>query len=1040
MSVKKSMRSALVLAFLLFVGSISAQTVKVNVKDSQGEPVIGASVVEQGTRNGGVTDFDGNFTIKLTANKPIVVSYIGMKTQTVNANGKSEINITLSDDNTTLQEVVAVGYGTMKKKDLTGSVGSLRADELTKVASANALQAMQGKVAGVDLTQSSGEAGSGVSITLRGIRSITATNSPLILVDGVEYGSTLDINPNDIESIDILKDAASTAIYGTKGANGVIIITTKHGKAGKTKINFNAYLSINTPTNVPKVMVGMTEINRRIAAANYATAKANNWDFSTAHATPQDVLSGTPTSSQPYSELDIYNSGSYTDWLDEVMKTGTTQNYDISASGGNEKTTYSTSLSMMIDRGMLKNDKMKRYNGKMIVDHKFNKYVKAGMNMLFTYKDQDRRATNVFNQGLKMTSIARPYINQSDIDAGFTQGGLVPNVGDLILKPSPTYEAHANPLLDEVDDAYQKSVEGTRLFGNTYVEITPIEGLTYKSMFALDRKTTRTGEYADYQSVGYLQGANGGYIDQEHEYKTGWTWENTINYTREFNKIHDLTVLLGHHMDKSITEFEQLSGKTANEHYYTSGWRDARNITAPVVNNTYTKQTMLSFFGRVNYSLMDRYLFQASIRADGSSVLAEGKKWGYFPSVSAGWRISEENFMKNINWLSNLKLRASWGLSGNAAVSPYQTLATISNWLAYYSFGGTNYTGKVPNSIANTDLTWEKTSAFNLGLDFGFLNNRINGSIEFYWSKTKDLLYYQSLPTSAVYPTVIGNIGNTKGSGMEITINAVPIKTKDFNWNVDFSAAFQKDEVSSLSDGITRNISGRTGQIVGEPVSIYYDYEQDGGCWGIGEYDRYVEEFKARHNGAEPTFRNDCSTYGEPGTIKIVDRNDDGKLNDDDKKVYNRSPKAVLGLTNSFSYKDFSLSIQMYARLGGYISYDFNSRVAYDNSNWVDLDYWTPENAGAKFPSPGADKAPWTNYGTATYYEKADFLKIKDITLAYNLPTSLIKKVYLNRVRVYASMKNYITFSKIDNYDPERGGSISFPLSKQVVFGVNVEF
>ncbi len=1053
---------ALLLSLFCFAG-YAQQTVSGTVKDASGEPMIGVTVLMDG-QPAAITDLDGNFTIQNAKPSSVIkVTYVGYTDQQFTVGNKSRIDVNMKEDNQALDEVVVVGYGTMKKRDLTGSVGSVKAEEMAKVASANALQAMQGKVAGVDLTQSSGEAGAGVNITLRGNRSITATNSPLILVDGVEYGSTLDINPNDIESMDILKDAASTAIYGTKGANGVIIITTKHGKAGKTKINFNAYVSVNTATHIPKVMTGMTEINRRIAAKNYAADKANVDAFNALSPedqqayldghdgiapfygqsafTPEDVLSGTPTSNQPYSELDIYESGSYTDWLDQVIKTGTTQNYDISASGGSDKTTYSTSLSMMIDNGILRNDKMKRYNGKIIVDHTFNKYVKAGMNMLFTYKDQDKRDTGVFSQGLKMTSIARPRIIQSDIDNGFTQGGLIPSVGDLILKPSPTYEAHANPMLDEVSGAYQHSIEGTRLFGNTYLEVMPLPGLTFKTMFALDRKSTRTGIYSDYQSVGNLQSANGGTITQSHEYKTGWTWENTLNYTKTFNKIHDLTVLLGHHMDKSITEYEITSGRTANEHYYTSAWRDARNIISPVLDNTYVKTTMLSFFGRVNYALMDRYLFQASLRADGSSRLAKGHKWGYFPSASIGWRISEESFMAPTrDWLSNLKIRASWGLSGNAAVEPYQTLATLSNWLTYYSFGGKTYTGKVPNSVANEELTWEKTSAFNLGLDFGFFKNRINGSVELYWSKTKDLLYYQSLPGSSVFPTAIGNIGNTSGHGVEVTINAQPIVKKDFTWDINFQATFMRDKVTSLSDGVTRNINGRTGQIVGEPVNIYYDYEQNGGCWQPGEYEQYVQAFADRHEGAEPTFRNDCSSYGTPGTIKIVDQNDDGKLDDNDKRVYNRTPKAIFGMTNSFTYKDFSLSFQMYARLGGYFSYDFNSRLTYDNANQVDLDYWTPVNTGAKFPSLGADKAPWTNYGTATYYEKADFFKIKDITLAYNLPSKVIKKIGLNRLRLYASMKNYITFSKVDNYDPERGGSISFPLTKQMVFGVNVEF
>ena len=1026
-------RYGLVGILLLFCAAVSAQTISGNVKDANGEPVIGATIMEQGTQNGTVTDFDGNFTLKLQKGGNINVSYVGMKSQVIKTAGKSSVNVTLEDDNTTLNDLVVVGYGTMKKKDLTGSVSSVKSDELAKVASANALQAMQGKVAGVDLTQSSGEAGAGVSITLRGNRSISASNSPLILVDGVEYGSTLDINPNDIESMDILKDAASTAIYGTKGANGVIIITTKHGQSGKTRVNFNSYVSINSATHVPEIMYGAKEVQRLVDAENYkADLASGNWGESAK--TAEDVLSAyAATSETPYGALDIYNEGTYTDWLDEILKVGSTQNYDISVSGGNDKTTFNTSLALMVDNGLMRKDKMKRYNGKVVVDHKFNKYVKTGMNMLFTYKDQDKRNNSVYNQALKMTSIARPYITQADIDNGWTQS----EVGDIVMRPSVFYPAHANPLLDEVDGAFQRNIEQTRLFGNAYIEVTPITGLTYRSMLALDRKVTRDGTYQDYESVAMLQGGKG-YIDRNEEFKTSYTWENTVNWMKTFNDLHDLNILLGHHMDQCVTEYYDVAGATKAEHYYTSAWRDARNITSPVLDNTYTKQSMLSFFGRVNYSFMDRYLLQASLRADGSSVLAEGNKWGYFPSVSVGWRMSEEKWLKNVEWLSNLKLRASFGVSGNAAVSPYQTTGALSKNDTYYNFdGSTVISGKEPSSLSNKDLTWEKTSAWNLGLDFGIIKNRLNGSLELYWSKTKDLLYYRSLPSSSGYSTVIANVGETKGNGFEMSLNALPVKNKNFSWEINASASFSRDEVTKLSDGITRNISGVTGQIVGEPVLIYYDYEQDG-CWKVGEYEEYKAAFAERHDGAEPSYS--ISSYGTPGTIKIVDRNDDGVLDDNDKKVYNRSPKAIFGMTNTFAYKQFTLSFQMYARLGGYIKYDFNSHVTYDNSNWANLDYWTFENQDAKFPSPGADKATWTTYGTAAHYEKADFLKFKDITLSYTVPNNAIKKIGLSRLRFYGSLKNFFTISGIDNYDPERGGSINFPLAKQVVLGMNIEF
>jgi TonB-linked SusC/RagA family outer membrane protein len=1011
---------------VIFSGAqLFAQKVTGVVVDESNTPIPGVNVVVKGTTNGIITNSDGSYSIVPAnpAKDVLSFSFIGFESKEVKINSQTVINVQLTASTLEIEEVVAIGYGVVKKRDLTGSVSSVKAEEISKTASSNAMQSMQARVPGLDIQQSSGESGAGLSMTLRGMRSLSAGNSPLILVDGVEYGSTLDINPSDIESMDVLKDVSSSAIYGTRGANGVIIITTKRGKAGKTKVNFNSFVSSNQPANVPKVMYGETEVNRRINAERYkrdqakVAAGTGSWgDTQFGDVKVTDVLSSSAANNLPYSEMDIYNDGSYTDWADIILQNGLTQNYEVSVSGGNEKTNFNLSLGTMAEEGLLRNDALDRYNVKTNVDHKISNVFKVGTSLLYTYKNHDRR-TNVFGQALKLTSIAHPY--NAD--------------GSMILKPSPTYEAHANPLLDEVDGNFQHNIESVRFFGNAYMEVTPMKNLSFRTMFALDRNDSRDGLYQDYQSVGRLQSAAGSYISAENRAQTSYTWENTLNYNTDFSgSKSSLTAMIGHSMTQGVTEYRSVSGNTAAEHYYVSSFYDLRNIITPVLDNGYTKSSMLSFFGRVNYKFMDKYLLTASVRTDGSSVLSSGHKWGYFPSVAAAWRINEESFLEDATWLDNLKLRASWGLSGNAAVPPYGTLTVLSNFPVYYNLDGKEFAGKIPSSLGNKLLTWEKTAALNFGLDFGILKNRISGSVDVYFSNTYDLLYMRSQPASNVYTQILDNIGETKGSGVELLLNTLVVDSKKFKWDVNWSAAFAKDEIVDLSGGITRNINGTIGQIVGEPVRIYYNYQADG-CWGIGEYDAYKTAWLERHPGETLTMT------GEVGTIKVLDMNDDGKINDDDKRVYNRSPKAILGMNNTFSYKDISLSVLLYARLGGYIQYDFNNLITYEPANWGDLDYWTPENQEAKFPTPG-NQLNYGNYGSALLYEKASYLKVKDITLSYNLPQSPLAKVGVENVKLYGSMKNYFTFSNIDNYDPERGGAITFPLAKQLVFGINVEF
>ncbi len=1005
LQIRRAITASLLALFCLV--AYAQQTVTGTVKDANGDPMIGVTVTTD-QKVGSVTDFDGNYSVKIVSPQTkLQFSYIGYKDYSVVVGSQSVINVTMQEDNAALDEVVVIGYGTMKKKDLTGSVASVRSEDLGKVAGANALAAMQAKVPGVDLQQSDGQAGSGISMTLRGNRSMLASNNPLVIVDGVEYGTTLDIPAGDIESMDILKDAASTAIYGTKGANGVILITTKRGKQGRTSVNFNTYVSFNSPTGIIKPMYGDKEVQRLVDAANYKLMhEAGDWSSSVATATVEDVLN--QTLDDGTSVLDIYKDKSYTDWLDMILSNSVSQNYEISVQGGSEKTNFNVSLSLMNDKGLMKNDQYKRYTGRANIDHRINKVVKIGTSLSMTYKDNDKRNGGVYNQAQKMTTITHAYLNDGSINA----------------TPNPWYAAHCSPLLDDVDGAYQRNIESTRFFGSAYVELTPIKGLNLKSQFTLDRSESRDGLYQDYESQGRYQTPHDSYISNAKTITTKYVWQNTASYNLNLNEVHDFTFLLGHEMMQSVKEYSSIYGSAGEEHYYQGSFYDVSKILDPEVASSYTKGSMLSFFGRVNYSLYDRYLFQASLRTDGSSVLAKGHKWGVFPSVSAGWRISEEKFMENTkSWLDNLKLRVSWGLSGNAAIDNYQTLATISSIVP-------NSTEKAPMTMANSELTWEKTSALDFGLDFSFLNGLIYGGIDYYSSHTYDLLYYRTAPPSTVYTSLIDNVGKTRGHGWEISLGAVPVRTKDWKWDISASATFARDYVDELSNGLTEYIDGTSILRVDAPVSAYYTYEVDG-CWGVGEFDEYMK--------AHPNFTKPISDYGDPGTSKVIDQNGDDVIDENDRIVYNRSPKAILGFNTTVSWKDLSLSVQTMARLGGYMSYGAYNLFLYDNANWGDLDYWTPQNQGALIPSPGCTGTPkyWVN---AIMMQKADYFKIKDITLSYNLPKNVLRKVFISNARVYCSMKNFFTFSHFGDYDPERGGAVTFPLAKQVVLGLNVTF
>ena len=988
------------------------KSVSGKVTDNSGAPLPGASVVVKGTRTGVITDANGNYSLSnIPENAILQFSFVGMKGQEITVKSQSQINITLAEEIVGIDEVVAIGYGTVKKRDLTGSVASIKSSEITKTASNNALQSMQGKIAGLDLTKNSGAAGTGLSINLRGNRSISASNSPLFLVDGLDYGSTLDINASDIESIEVLKDASSTAIYGTRGANGVIIITTKKGAfnktGGKTKIFVNTYMSFNSATDLPRKMNAQQEYIFMAESQRYNAEKGTKaWGTTKLSDYPPElILSNVVSSPYTKSVYQIYKEGGINPF-DLVLHNSISTNSEVSVSGGDAKTSFNISLGYMDENGLLHNNELKRYNARISLDHNISNTIKAGLNLQYTKRNLDQRNDNMYYYAMVMYSISQ--IRLPD--------------GSLLDRPSELGRSYTNPLINELPGYYVDNTKNSRLFANMYLEWEIVKGLNFRSVFGIDDQSERRGQYGDFMTAASFQIGTGSSMSASNSLTNNYINENTLTYSVPLGSKHQLQLLAGQSNRQNVTEYHAVSGLASADHYTTSSFYDLTYIptTGRTINNSYTKSSMLSYFGRANYKLMGKYLLTATIRDDGSSVLAEGHKWASFPSLASAWIISEEPFLKNVDNIGNLKLRLSWGKAGNAAIDPYRTLTVLGMTKVPYTFGTNVLQGQVPSNLGNKDLGWEITSQYDAGLDISILKNRISGTFDFYSSKTSDLLLLRGFPATSVYPQVFQNIGNTENRGFEAAMNFRIIDKKDFSWSSDLIFSMNRDKIVSLASGATQDVSIPTAALkVGDPVFQFYDFQSDG-CWKISE-------------------AADAAKFNKvPGDVKFKDFNTDGKIDNLDKRFYNKSPKFVAGWNNTVSYKGISLSASAYARVGQWVSSDINTLyLPVQPGGQPVLDYWTPENQDAKFPRPGIDSKVDL---PSLVYEKASFLKINQIILGYTLPVETISKIGLSNLKVYGELQNFFSFSNMKNYDPERGGSFKDPLMKQVVFGINLEF
>ena len=1074
MSVKmKSMRSALLLAFLLFVGSISAQTVLVNVKDSQGEPVIGASVVEKDTKNGGITDFDGNFTIKLTANKPIVISYIGMKSQTIDAKGKSTISVTLQDDNTQLQEVVAIGYGSVRKKDITGSVATVNSDALIQVPVANASEALTGKLVGVQVTTTEGSPDADVKIRVRGGGSITQSNDPLYIVDGFPVDGISDIPASDIEDITVLKDASSTAIYGSRGANGVILVTTKSGQSGKTKVSYNAYYSWK---KVAKTLDVLSPYDYAKWQYELALLKNDN--------NPNKISSYTDFFGN-YQDMDMYRNVPTNDWQDIMFgRTGHTFNHNLNINGGSETLKYAFSYAHMNDKAIMRESSFKRDNFSLKLNAKPTKttsldfqvrYAKthirgAGSNDASGAYDTDRR--------LKYALIYTPFpIKNMNPDAGSSDDDL----GNLF-----------NPVQANLDNDRKKNRKNFNMAGSFGWEV--YKNLKLKTEFGYDyynQYDQRFFGLTSYQPRNYPNQAyqNHPIITLTDTNRERFRNTNTINY--DFKKLfpknspHSLKVMAGH--EYVITKRRENTNQVANfpvDYDSDKAWRLSSQGTATATSDIYSPDDkLLSWFGRVNYDFDGKYLLTATFRADGSSKFAKGNRWGYFPSVALAWRVSSEKFMKFAeNWLDDLKLRVSFGTAGNNNIPSGQLIQEYEAYKAdatqRFWVDGFENPIKPSQYMANPDLKWETTITRNIGLDFTLLGGKLNGTIEAYINTTKDLLI--AFPVQGTgYDFQYRNMGKTENKGLEFSFTYHIIDKKD--WGIDFSGniGFNKTKVKSLgqmNDFTTESrwdstvgadyrvaVGGAVGQIIGY---------QSAGRYEVSDFDHYdpAKGWILKAGVADAT-----TVIGDirPGSMKLIDTDGNGTIGEEDKvKIGDVNPSAFGGFAISGRAYGFDLSANFNYSIGNEVynanKIEFTSTSKYqyrnmitdmeDGKRWTNLDPETGllTNDPARLAALNANTTMWSPYMkqfvlTDWAIEKADFLRLNTLTLGYTLPKNIVSRVGISSLRVYATMYNVFTITGYKGFDPEadciRKTTLTpsvdysgYPRSRQYVIGLNLNF
>lgn len=973
-------------------------TVTGKVTDEANSGIPGVNVIVKGTTKGVMTDVNGNYKIVVTDSKSVLVfSAIGYAQQEITVGNQSAININLKPDNKYLDEIVVIGYGTQKKSDLTGSVSSIKTDQLLERPATSLNQALSGRMAGVQVSTNSGRPGGRTTVRVRGFSSINSSNNPLYVVDGVmlpqgtmnQFSSAIDyLNPNDIVSVEVLKDASSTAIYGARGANGVILVTTKKGKSGEGSVTYNADFSVNVAgPNKPKVLNAKQYMAvEDLAWANMAKYDPAGWAAGRwAYLNPK--LRRTDPRVFDASGNPLYD----TDWFEESTQNKLSQNHQLGFSGGNDRTQYSFSLGYRDDQGLIKTTYLKRYSGRFTIDDQIKKWLKVGGTL--AYNNQTENLSDVNDAVSRQIVEDFPFLPVKYADGTYANN-----------RDYPFAEGTMSSVHRLMGRKYILNTQTTT--GSVYSNITLMKGLEMKTILGANIMTQENNQ----SQTRTLNIGGQGNASVTNQTETFWSLENFLTYTKDFNENHSINALLG--ISWQQTDFFNIG---ASVNGFATDYFGFNNLGAGAVNPTVgsgaSKFAFNSYFGRVNYTFKNKYLATVTARADGSSKFGENYKFAIFPSGALAWRVSEEDFLKGNATISNLKVRTSYGLTGNSEIPAYSSLSLLSsNYSAVYNDGRVSGTGI--SRLANPDLKWEKTAQTDFGIELGLWGGRVNIEADYYYRLTTDMLLDAPVPQTSGYATIRRNVGSMENRGFEFSINSTNIKSKDFQWNTQFNISFNRNKVLTLAT--PSDIFNVGGPNFTNPTNIIRIGESVGSFWGLTRLGVWGTA-EAEEAAKWTSYRNGLTIL--PGDIKYKDFNGDRAITDADRSIIgNSNPDFWGAISNSFKYKSFDLTLEMQFNYGNQVMlmnlHPSEDRQALANSYTSVLNAWTPTNQNTMIAEIRDTRAGYVTNVDSWWIKDGSFLRGRNLMLGYTVPSNVASKLNLSRLRVYATAQNFFLLVK----------------------------
>ncbi|MDH6314023.1 TonB-linked SusC/RagA family outer membrane protein [Parabacteroides sp. PFB2-10] len=997
---KTKFLSTLLILFAFVSVNAWGQNVQISgniISGSDKEPVIGANVFVEGTTTGTITDYDGNFAFEVPQNATITVSYIGFIAQSFKVGAERTFNIVLQEDAVGLEDVVVIGYGSQRKSDLTGGIVAVDASKLERVSTNNLLDKLAGQVPGLNITATTARPGDSQTIRVRGENSLSANNSPLIVLDGIPYNGSLgDIDPDIIETLSVLKDASAAAIYGSRGSNGVILIQTKKGKKGTPSVAYKGKIGMSQPERRLDVMKGPEYVTY---VQDYKRLKNG---LSGDQLNPLNVLNP--------SELDNYKAGIETDWQDLMFRNALTHSHQLSVSGGTDFTTYMASISHTSEDGIAVNTGMERTNITLNITQILNKWLTVGMGTQATQTETGGIAPS-FENGLKMS----PYGIDRDENGGYYEFPM-----------DETLFAHPLANINAEQDKTRRNI-----FVSTFADVLlPVKGLTFRTNFGYNYRNSFTGTYYGRDTrTGKLAGGSAS-ISNTHYYD--YTWENILKYTNTFGKHKIDATALFSMQETSQREAEQKAESFVNDdagYHNMAGGEKNQTVTSKI-----TETALLSYMGRVNYSYANKYMVTLTARSDGYSAFGANNKYAFFPSAALAWNLSSEDFFE-VSAVDMLKIRASYGANGNQAINAYQTLNRLS--LAKYTWGDGSIVNGVyipSNGVGNPNLKWETSYTFNAGVDFSLYYGRISGNVDFYVVNTKDLLMSRTVPIMNGYRTIMDNIGQTRNTGIEIALNTINVQTNDFEWSTNVNFSLNRDKIIELRGDGKDDITNKW--FIGKPLRAFYDYKVIG-TWQIGEEEQAAKQQKGAVPGSSKLADIAGGKDGEP----------DGIISAADKVVIgSKLPSFLLSMGNQFSYKRLYASFQLNGVFGQWKElHEMNMDRWMPRFNYISgMNYWTPENPTNEMSSPA-----YVPYDKHTYYKKMNYVQIKNITVGYTFDKNFLNKIGIAGLGVNVSVNNLYTFSNVKhvlNYGTNdidgtyRNMITTYPSARSYILGLNLTF